>query len=314
MLGWGNASGDPLKLIVGMEHLTDPPAHNGTFLLADGKRWSRRRPIAELSDGDADWISAYAERVTEVMVGYVEYPNLHFLRMLPNVRTVWCKSLHVKEISGLLHLSRLEELRVDRSTCRMEVVGELTTLQRLYLDDWRPGAGSIFALPNLRRFGAQKFGFPDLTGMAGWHHLRELSLNAGKLERLAGLPVTVRELDLSSLRKFSSLSGVENCRGPERLVIDGCRPLDSLQGLEACRELKTLSLVSCGPMRNLDPLRGMEGLEYVVLVQGAADPNTDISALYTLPGLKTLIISRKAGLDPARVKQVAPACDVRLVR
>jgi hypothetical protein len=53
-------------------------------------------------------------------------------------------------------------------------------------------------------------------------------------------------------------------------------------------------------------------LERLVLIEGTVSRDTDISALYTLPNLRELIIPRATGVDPKQVKRVARRCSITL--
>jgi hypothetical protein len=263
-------------------------------------------------------LSPYLEQIDEVVVGYVpagqEVP-LHFLRFLPCVSSVWIVTDQVQDLSELRFLPRLRDLAIDRPKCRMDVLGELVSLEVLYLDDWRPGAESIFRLPGLVKLGVQRFGRPDLKAMSGWTKLRELWLNAGPLMDLSGLPASIEKLRLTSLRKLGSLSALGLCPRLSDLRMESCRSLKSLAGLEHCERLGVLSISRSGPLDDLRPLRGLAGLRYVVLADGTVLGTTeDVAALYSLRNLHNLIIPRLSGVDPARIRQSSPDCDVRLTK
>jgi hypothetical protein len=184
----------------------------------------------------------------------------------------------------------------------------------LYLDDWRPGAESLFRLDGLMKLGVQRFGRRDLSDMSGWGSLRELWLNAGPLEQLTGVPRTVAKLRLTGLRRLVSLEPLGNCPDLEDLRLAKCPGIRRLNGVEPCLRLDTLSASRCGPIESLEPLRGHDRLRYLVLADGSIGEATDISAIYSLSGLETLIIPRSSGVSPEEMSRRAPRCGVRLTK
>lgn len=306
-----------MKLTIGAPFF-GRPAHEYTSMdLTDGVARPRRFGLDQLSEPDLGALAAYVNQVRELTVGYVAEErnlDLSFLRCTPNVEVVWIATDQVHDISGLALLRHIRELSIDRPTCRMDVLGELCSLESLYLDDWRPGAPSLFRLRHLRKVGIQKFGCENLERLSGWNELRELWLNAGPLRDLAGIPEHLRMLRLSGLRKLASLLPVRTCGELEELWLDGCRALHSLSGIEGCRALRRLLLPRCGRLDTLEPLRCLPEIEYVTLAEGTVGEGTTIEALYGLRNLKTLIIPRKSGLNADRLLQAAPGCDVRLTR
>jgi hypothetical protein len=275
-----------------------------------GAKW--RFPFGELSQPGDRGLGRFLSRVRAVIVGYCECRDVGFLRHVPNADDVWIKTPTVKDLSGLRHLPRLRSLALDRPTCRFDVLGELRSLRKLYLDGWRPGAESIFRLTELEDVGLQRFGDADLSRMAGWPKLERLWLNDGKLERLAGIPTSVRVLRLTSQRILSSLTPLGSCEDLEELYIERCRGIRELAGIEGCSHLRIFTVGSSGPIGSLAPLRGLTQLRYLALIEGSLAPGADVEALYGLPNLETVIVPKKSGTDPERIRRVSPRCDVRL--
>jgi hypothetical protein len=303
-----------LRLVVGMEYLNSPASTATLVELRERSPWSHEFHIEELRRSELGALAPYRMRVAEVLVGYCEWTDMEFIRWLPNVKDVWIKSPSVCNISGLASLRKIEKLALDRPTCRMDVLGQLASLRELYLDDWRPGAESIFALAGLVKIGVQKYKYRNLQGMECWQKLHELWLNSGNVENLSGIPRTVENLRLTNLRKLTDLTALTATPFLKDLRLEGCKQVNSLAGLEGCRRLRLLAIARGGAIASLEPLRNLDSLEYIAIADGTFVENGQVDALYSLPNLSTLIISKKSGVDLAHVIANAPNCKVQLAR
>jgi hypothetical protein len=296
-------------LIVGSADLLDQPVQS--VRLVSANQVLAEVAIGELAKERAGALDSLRESVREVQIGYDAAIPLDFLRWFPLVTTVWIKSPKVTDITGLQSLPRLEDLAIDRPRCRYDILGTLSGLRKLYLDGWRPGAESISHLRALLNLGVQSWGEPDLLILAEVP-LTELWINAGKLERLEGAPETLVSLRLTSQRHLTSLSALSRCRQLARVRLEGCRQIRTLDGLQLSQPLREVALSRSGPLTSLSALERMQSLERLVLIEGSVARNTDISALYTLPSLRELIIPRATGVDAAKLRRVARRCSVTL--
>jgi len=299
-----------MELVLGSKYLS-AEGQNEVRLL-EGKDIVRQYTLGEILQIELGRLAPYSRQVDRVVIGFVELQDVDFFQFLPNVKDVWILSPAVKDISGLRYLEQIRSLGIDRPTCRFDVLGELESLEEIYLDDWRPGANSLFRLRNLVKAGLRKYGLPNLQGLANWSYLRELWISVGKLEDLSGIPASITKLRLTDLRRLRSLQPVSACDNLEELLLQGCRKIRSLDGLQSCRQLRTLSIAKGGQLETLDAVRNLEKLEYVFLADGTDLQETDVDALYTLPNLKKLIIDRKSGIDVGKIHRNAPTCDVLL--
>lgn len=263
----------------------------------------------EDTDPRLEEFAPYLDQVTEVVVGFVNQPDLEFLKFFPNVTNIWIITSTVKNLDGLRYPKNLKSFAIDRPTCRMDILGELSSLEELYLDDWRPGAKSIFRLKKLVKVGIQKFGYSDLQGMSDWTRLKELWLNAGKLEELRDIPQTINKLRLTNLRKLQSLLPLSNCLNLEEFKIDGCRKVNSLAGIEQCLQLRILSVGRSGTIESFEPLRNLKNLEHI-FVADRTSVQKGVDALYALPNLRKLIVMKQSGLEKDKVLRTAPNCEV----
>jgi hypothetical protein len=265
------------------------------------------RAIGQPSLGSA---APYLDRVISVIAGYDCGPDLEFLRHLPKTVSFRSVSASLVQIDGLRHLQRLRELNLGHPTYRLDVLGELSELESLYLDGWQPGAQSLFGLRNLVRVGMQRYAHEDLSPTAGWSQLRYLWLNAGRLRFLGGIPSGVRHLKLTNQRKL--LEGISGCIGLRELTLDCCAGPHSLEGVQHCRRLGGISLRKSGLLLDLSPLGGLEDLEELSLIEGVVTEETSLEGIYGHPRLRDLCIPREAKLDVDRLLADSPNCQIRL--
>lgn len=87
--------------------------------------------------------------VTQLTIGYTHLSNLNFLSHLPMLEKVDIVTSLVKDISGLQALPRIRELFMERPSYSLNVLGELRTLESIFLGDWRVEAKNIFKLDRL---------------------------------------------------------------------------------------------------------------------------------------------------------------------
>jgi hypothetical protein len=283
-------------LRVGPKYFLDG-ASNAVEVYYGDKRLFRREGLEQVYDPSSRLLRRFASEIEKVEVGFSAATDVNFLEFLPNTSDVWILTSEVRDITGLRHLSTLSRLAIERPTCRMDMLGELHGLKTLYLDDWRPGASSIFGLQKLESIQLRRYPYRDLTRMSKWRNLKALWLTHGSLETLTGIPEGVLELELAGLRKLRDLSGLGACQGLGRLIIEGCPAFSSLAGLEACRELRILSLFNLkSRLQTLAPLRSLQHLSYLFMTDIAGVLQPDDSVLDGLQQLETLIMSKRLGV------------------
>ena len=195
----------------------------------------------------------------------------------------------------------------------MDVLGDLSNLSSIFLDDWRPGAASIFDLTQLETVGIRRYPHSDLRPMQGWKKLVHLWLASGGLESLDGVSDNIATLELAELRKLSRVDQIARCHKLNRLIIQSCRGLTSLIGIESCRALEFLSIFRIGTLTSLQPIRCLPNLKYLVLTEFAGLLEPDETILDNMPQLETLIISKKLGIPAERLRHVLPNTNLRIV-
>jgi hypothetical protein len=301
-----------MKLTVGSRYLGEQATDLRALELSEGSEIVGLFDIAELSKPGLGMLADYVDRIHEVVVAFSEQPNVDFLRSLPDVIDVWVMTSSVKDLSGLRFCAQIRKLALERLVARLDPIGELNSLEELFIDAWPRGADSIFRLANLRKVGIQKYGHTDLEKMAVWRNLQELWLHRGRVQSLQGIPASIKSLRLTNLKDLESVRPLSNCPNLENLDLDACRKIQTLEGLESCFHLKSLSVIKGGTIASLEPLRGLRELHHVFLADGTKVSPDGVEALYHLPSLGKLIITKSSKLDKDRLLAGCRGCEVRL--
>ncbi len=266
--------------------------------------------IADFIEGDR--AVSLAAQVDEIIVGFCELKTLDFLSRFPNVTSVVIHTSTMKDISGLQSVrGTMKSLILHRPSCRMDVLGELHNLEEIFLDDWRPGATSLFALKKLQKASLRKYKLRDLVPMAQWSALQKLWVHAGTLSTLDGVPPSVRILRLTNIGGLKDISALHACDALEELYLHGCKHVSSLDGLHGCSTLNLLS-ISKLRIRELSPIRSCKMLRRVFLADGTV-VDSGIDSLCQLAHLEDLIISRQSGLNLEQFRHAHPSCRLRVV-
>lgn len=301
-------------LLIGSKYFLKPAPLTAT-VYGTGEVVIASNPITTLYNPRSAFLRQYAEAIIDVEIGFNDVlSDIDFLQHLPNVRRVWVLTSDIKDITGLRYLNHLTNLAVDRPTCRMDVLGELSQLEELSLDDWRPGAATMFRLSRLETLLLRRFPYKDVQNLRHMNRLRTLWLTHGALETLTGLPSRVRELELAGLRKLRSIEQLSQVPSLERLIIQSCRSLTSIAGVETSASLKTLSVFDCNTvLESLRPIRNLPTLTYLVLTGFRGISQPDSSVFDQMHQLEMLIISRKLGVPLERLTRALPTTEIRYV-
>lgn len=301
-------------LRVGPKYLSEGASNNIEVYEGDTVQF-QVEGLGHLYDPGSRLLKRFAIDIDTVEVGFCDIADLNFLEYLPGTTSVWVLTSVVKDISGLRHASQLQQLVIDRPTCRMDVLGVLASLSSLHLDDWRPGAASLFNLTQLETVGIRRYPYSDLRPIQTWTKLNHLWLAYGGLESLDGIPDRVTILELAELRRLRDIDPIRNCQSLERLIVQGCSSLSSLAGLEACHALRVLSVYNIKSLiTNLEPVRDLPNLTYLFLTELAGLLEYDETILDNMSQLETLIISKKLGIPIERLLRVLPNTDIRMAR
>ena len=297
-----------MKLVIGPEKFEEGRCDIAVLGADDNKVTFNLDEFSSLQEGKTpEW----TYQVDEIIVGFSNASNLEYLQYFPKCKSVRIMTSQVTDISGLLYLSMLKSLTIERARCRMHILGELESLEEIFLDDWRLGADSLFNLTKIVKASLHKYGCNNLESIRKWSLLNELWIRAGKLNELYGIPEGVQALRLTSIRKLESLTPLSQCTKLESLIVESCRGIMSLDGLEYCTNLKTLSLPQMGKLDHLYSLRSLKNLEYLFLADGT-DATNGIEVLYELPKLTTLVVSKKSGIDAEVFSNGHPDCKLVL--
>ena len=308
-----------MKMIIGSLYLGDvyeSDFNKITLLTNNGHVITRTGFYEEITLETFEPFSEHLAKITQLTVGYTHLSNLNFLIHLQMLKKVDIVTSLVKDISGLKALPNIQELCLERPTYSLNVLGELQTLESIFLGGWGAGAKSIFNLNHLAKISINKFGGVNLHNISHWQLLREAWFDAGKLRTLDGIPKGIEQLRLTRLRNLQSLEALSECVHLEDLRLESCKRILSLEGIEECYQLRILSIGKGKTLGSLSPLQNLKKLEYVLLGDGTQVNVEDgsLEALYHLPNLKRLIISRRTGIEKDKILKMAPECQVILTK
>lgn len=298
-----------MKLLIGLRFLG--AGYSDTVEILENDISIAQFDLSELRKPELGELAPFLQYIEEVEIGFANLHNLDFLKYIPEVVHVHIMTSNVIDINGLRYLQGLKSLSIERAKCRMDVLGELESLESIYLDDWRPGADSIFRLQHLTGAKFRKFQYENFEQISHWKTLKELWISAGRLIDVVGVPPGVESLEFTHVKNLSSLSSLRSAPLLRRLIIISCRQIRSLTGIEDCHNLEILSLAKVGKLETLEPIRSLNQLKYVFLADGTR-VEKGVEALYALTQLEKLVISKQSGIDPGIVQQMMPGCELVL--
>lgn len=257
-------------------------------------------------------LAEIAGAIEEVVIGYSDLRNTYFVESFPNVTSVRILPLPNIDLQGLQAVPKVKHLSVDARAVNWNVIGGLHLLEQLYIGEWSNQASVLANCAKLRDLKVRKYPYKDLALISSLSSLESLWLAYGGLTNPKDLPSHVRSLELNQLRNFESLKPLSESTDIERLILLSCPKLTKLDGIEHLYKLATLSVASKTYIDTLEPLRDLQRLEYLALAGGVRLNHADITAIYSLSNLRTLIISKTSGIDVNRLKTIAPRCEVNL--
>ena len=298
-----------MKLLIGRQFLG--AGYSDTVEIFENGNGIAQFDLAELRKPQSGALAPFLQYVEEVEIGFANLHNLDFLEYIPKVVHVHIRTSNVTDIDGLRHSREIKSLNIERAKCRMDVLGQLDSLESIYLDEWRPGADSIFRLQGLTKARFRKFPYENFAQISHWNRLKELWISAGRLVEVVGIPPGIESLEFTHVKNLRSLSSLGLASLLTRLIIINCRQLRSLTGIEGCHNLEILSLAKVGKIETLEPIRNLRRLKYVFLADGTL-VEKGVETLYGLPKLEKLVISKQSRIDSNIMQQIMPGCKLVL--
>ena len=75
------------------------------------------------------------------------------------------------DVEGLQNLSKLRELFLQRPSYSLNILGEITTLESIFIGKWRASAKSVFKLKQLNKVSIHYYDRHDMQDLSHWQLL-----------------------------------------------------------------------------------------------------------------------------------------------
>lgn len=233
-------------------------------------------PLAELSHLEALYVRydagkeldfsflAQMDTVTELLFYKCDLKDASFLREMPQLESLTLRYTSVGDLAVLENLSKLVELEIynDSSLMHVKTIGELTSIQRLKIENCRISDIRFLAgMTELRELDLNDNFITDISPLAGLLQLERLELAENKicdlsplggLDKLCELDLSRNQIsDIAVLKKLPYLSAVDIAHN----LVQDISPLANKP------ELLYLSM-SCNPFTDLRPVLTVPILDF----------------------------------------------------
>lgn len=161
---------------------------------------------------------------------------------------------------------------------------------------WTPNAINLFKRHNLKTLSITSYKGKSSKDFSLLHRLENLSIINSPIEEISDLAIlkNLRYLDLTLLRKLSSLHGIENLTKLEFLTVDNCHKINSIEEISNLVNLKELSISNDGKIETVKPIEKLKNLESIFFIEDTNILDGDLSPIEKLAKLKkVLFMNRK---------------------
>jgi len=196
--------------------------------------------------------------------------SVAFVAELPWLRALELRSIVVKieDDSAVSDLHELVKLALDTYCTNAIDFSGMPLLERLsYI--WRKRTSGLATLRRLRELSLTQYGVADLAELSEMKQLARFEVFGGAVREIRDIAslTELRWVRLASLRRLTSLDGMEALGQLDFLMIQSCKGIQSLQPLAGCVNLRELYLDSVGDIESLLPLQRLKRLEAVSLIE-----------------------------------------------
>ena len=268
-----------------------------------------------LTDADfgslAEWIRSYPEMMLRVYGSYDgSIQDLEFLRFFPTLRRFDADALHsrIRSIDGLRHLPEdAEELAIGDTTPRQDlaILRRFRQLKSLWLEGHTKHIEVISELTELQKLSIRSITLPDLSLMLPLRSLRALEIKLGGTTDLRLLPRIgeVRYLELWLVRGLDDISAVGQMGSLRSVFLQALKRVERLPDFSGASMLRRVHLMQMKGLRDLRPLATAPALEAVLLVEMPHLQVDDLRPLAGLPRLRAVTL----GLGSSKKNDAAQA-------
>ena len=188
------------------------------------------------------------------------------------------------DLAILARFPRLNSLWIEGHTKHIEVIGELTALEKLSL---------------------RSITLPDLSPMLPLRALKALEIKLGGTRDLALLPRIgeVRYLELWLIRGLEDVAPIGGMASLRSVFLQALKRVERLPDFSGAPNLRRVHLMQMKGLRDLRPLATAAALEELLLVEMPQLQVEDLRPLTTLPRLRAVTV----GLGSTRKNDAAEA-------
>ena len=198
-------------------------------------------------------------------------PNLDFLEHFPELRRFAADLYGLENIDGLSALPLdLAELALGRTRRRISLapLARFDRLDRLYLEGHTKDLEVIQQLTGLQRLTLRSITLPGLGMLAPLERLRSLALKLGGTRDLAFLPHVGRleYVELWMVRGLADVSVLGQIPTLRCLFLQALKRVDNLPDLSQARDLVWLCLDTMKSLNDFDAVAAAPALEELLLI------------------------------------------------
>ena len=229
-------------------------------------------------------------KLKSLSVGIYNLDNFNFLKSLPATLEkliLGATKSKKPKLDGLLHFAHLKELYIDSQSNGIELVGDLSALEKIVLRSVSPDDISfIRKLSKLWSLDIKLGGIKDLSAIADLHNLKYLELwqirelsDISVIESLSGL----QYLFIQSLRNVKIFPNLEKLYNLRRIYLETMKGLTTLDGLFLAPNLREFIHVCAQNMtvENYERLKEIKSLEKALIRFGSNKKNNQIDEFLT---------------------------------
>jgi len=266
-----------------------------------------------LTDADFERLSEWMSRYPEMMLrAYGSYDgsirDLEFLRFFPTLRRFDADALHskIRSLDGLRHLpDDLEELAIGDTTPRQDLagLGRFRQLKSLWVEGHTKHIQVIGELTALERLSIRSITLPDLSLMLPLRSLRALEIKLGGTTDLRLLPRIgeVRYLELWLIRGLEDIAPIGRMASLRSVFLQALKRVEHLPDFSGATSLRRLHLMQMKGLRDLRPLATAPALEELLLIEMPQLQVEDLRPLTVQPRLRAVTL----GLGSTRKNDAA---------
>jgi hypothetical protein len=258
-----------------------------------------------------DWFRPYPEMMLRAYGSYDgSIRDLEFLRFFPTLRRFDADAIYSRlaSLDGLRHLPEdLEELLIGDTTPRLDlsILGRFRYLKYLWLEGHTRHLEVIAQLTTLERLSLRSITLPDLAMLLPLRSLKALEVKLGGTTDLRLLPRIgeVRYLELWLIRRLDDVGAIGQMAELRSLFLQALKRVERLPDFGGAPNLRRIELMQMKGLRDLRPLATAPALEELLLIVMSHLQPEDLRPLVGLPRLRAVT----TGLGSIRKNDAASA-------